>query len=592
MSNQDPISGRTQPTQNPFDFTRNSNIISLFGSTDEEDEVEEVPCSPFVLTGLPPEPQEGNIEYKWKLVAPDSNRLQHLSTQMNWRLEEGQGEALYRIGVEDDGTLTGVSREELQESIDTLYKMAQPIGASITELQKRKVGEGKFIMEVLVRKVPNDQQFIDLRVCVLGTVASGKSSLVSVCTHDELDNGRGAARLDLFRHQHEIKSGRTSSITHEILGFNDKGESIDYGTYKTANEICQRSTKIITFTDLAGHSRYMRTTIFGLSAHAADFAMLCIDAPSGVVETTKEHLSCAIALNVPVVVVVTKIDLCTKADVQKIVDSLTELLTHQNGSKPIQAVFVDKQDDLLPLANMLVARSICPIFAVSSVTGANIDLLKKFLNILPPRLTPNEQERLSQLPVEFRIHEIYVSNNDGATVAAGTLRGGIIRTGQDFLIGPLPDGTFFPCQVSTIERYRVPRQRVRAGQAATLNLPKIEESRLRKGMVLVSPDSNPKACTEFVARIYLSMHHTTTPIRKGFEMTVHIVNICQTVLIVDMDKEDLYPDQEATVTFRFRNRCEYVVEGSRLIFRHGNQTKGSGQVMKVLHQQESTTNST
>jgi len=26
----------------------------------------------------------------------------------------------------------------------------------------------------------------------------------------------------------------------------------------------------------------MKTTIFGLSAHAADFAMLCVDAPSSV----------------------------------------------------------------------------------------------------------------------------------------------------------------------------------------------------------------------------------------------------------------------------------------------------------------------
>ncbi len=76
-------------------------------------------------------------------------------------------------------------------------------------------------------------------------------------------------------------------------------KSIDYGCCRTANEICDRSTKsnsiiffyekisfcfflVITFTDLAGHTKYMKTTIFGLSAHAADFAMLCVDAPSSV----------------------------------------------------------------------------------------------------------------------------------------------------------------------------------------------------------------------------------------------------------------------------------------------------------------------
>jgi GTPase len=49
-------------------------------------------------------------------------------------------------------------------------------------------------------------------------------SLLGVCTHVELDNGRGRARLNLFRYLHEFQTRRTSSITHEILGFNDLGE--------------------------------------------------------------------------------------------------------------------------------------------------------------------------------------------------------------------------------------------------------------------------------------------------------------------------------------------------------------------------------
>jgi GTPase len=42
------------------------------------------------------------------------------------------------------------------------------------------------------------------------------------------------------------------------------------------------SSLVITFIDLAGHTKYMKTTLFGLAAHAADFAMLCVDAPSSV----------------------------------------------------------------------------------------------------------------------------------------------------------------------------------------------------------------------------------------------------------------------------------------------------------------------
>lgn len=57
-------------------------------------------------------------------------------------------------------------------------------------------------------------------------------------------------------------------------------------------------------------------------------------------------------------------------------------------------------------------------------------------------------------------------------------------------------------------------------------------------MVLVSSTSNPQACFDFVAEIYLSMHHTNTPIRSGFETTVQIENIRQTAFIVEMDKVD------------------------------------------------------
>jgi len=72
------------------------------------------------------------------------------------------------------------------------------------------------------------RQFIDLRLAVLGNVDAGKSTVLGVLTQGELDNGRGRARLNLFRHLHEIQSGRTSSISHEILGFNSKGEVRGY----------------------------------------------------------------------------------------------------------------------------------------------------------------------------------------------------------------------------------------------------------------------------------------------------------------------------------------------------------------------------
>lgn len=43
---------------------------------------------------------------------------------MKWRLKEGDGEALYAIGVEDNGSVSGLLKEELDYSLTTLKEMA------------------------------------------------------------------------------------------------------------------------------------------------------------------------------------------------------------------------------------------------------------------------------------------------------------------------------------------------------------------------------------------------------------------------------------------------------------------------------------
>lgn len=51
---------------------------------------------------------------------------------------------------------------------------------------------------------------------MVGNVDSGKSTTLGVLTRGALDDGRGRARVSLFRHKHEIESGRTSSVGMEV----------------------------------------------------------------------------------------------------------------------------------------------------------------------------------------------------------------------------------------------------------------------------------------------------------------------------------------------------------------------------------------
>lgn len=41
-------------------------------------------------------------------------------------------------------------------------------------------------------------------------------------------------------------------------------------------KICEKSSKVITFIDLAGHEKYLKTTVFGMTGHLPDFCMLMV----------------------------------------------------------------------------------------------------------------------------------------------------------------------------------------------------------------------------------------------------------------------------------------------------------------------------
>ncbi|KAL3050418.1 hypothetical protein OYC64_012449 [Pagothenia borchgrevinki] len=530
---------------------------------------------------LPPEAEEGNIEYKLKLINPTQYRFEHLATQMKWRLQEGRGEAVYQIGVEDNGILAGLSEEDLRTSLNTLHELAEKVGADITVLREREVDFDsdvpRKIAEVLIRKVPDDQQFLDLRVAVIGNVDSGKSTLLGVLTQGELDNGRGRARLNLFRHLHEIQTGRTSSISFEILGFNSKGEVVNYSESRTAEEICESASKMITFIDLAGHHKYLKTTIFGLTSYCPDFAMLVVSANTGIAGTTREHLGIAMALKVPIFIVISKVDLCMRATVERTVRQLERVLK-QPGCNKVPMVVSSTDDAVTAAQQFAQSPNITPIFTLSSVTGESLDLIKVFLNIIPPLSNSKEQEELMQQLTEFQVDEIYTVPEVG-TVVGGTLSSGICREGDDLVVGPTDLGQFHKLTIESIQRNRSACRVLKAGQAATLALGNFERSLLRKGMVMVSPEMDPTICWMFEAEIVLLFHAKT--FHKGFQVTVHIGNVRQTATVEAVcGKEELRTGEKAVVVFKFLKHPEYLKVGAKLLFREGV-TKGIGHVTKL-----------
>uniref|UniRef100_A0A8C7STS2 Tr-type G domain-containing protein n=1 Tax=Oncorhynchus mykiss TaxID=8022 RepID=A0A8C7STS2_ONCMY len=474
-----------------------------------------------------------------KLVNPTQYRFEHLATQLKWRLQEGRGEAVYQIGVEDNGLLVGLSEGDMRASLKTLRRMAEKGGLRLRQKLPEK--------EVLVRKVPDDQQFLDLRVAVLGNV-DATSPHAGVLTQGELDNGRGRARLDLFRHLHEIQTGRSSSISFEILGFNSKGEVVNYSDSRTAEEICESSSKMITFIDLAGHHKYLKTTIFGLTSYCPDFAMLVVSANTA--GTTREHLGLAMALKVPIFIVRTVRQL--------------EHVLKLPGSNKVPMVVASPDDAVTAAQQFAQSSSITPIFTLSSVSGESLALLKVFFNILPPLSNSKEQEELMQQLTEFQVDEIYTVPDVG-TVVGGTLYSGVCREGERLVVGPTDEGRFLRLKLGSIHRNRSACRVLRAGQAATLALGNFDRSLLRK---VRGPKMNPTICWQFEAAIVLLFHAKT--FSRGFQVTVHVGNVRQTC----MEKlEELRTGERAVVCFRFIKHPEYLRMGAKLLFKEGV-TKG------------------
>ncbi|KAG0268878.1 GTP binding protein [Actinomortierella ambigua] len=342
---------------------------------------------------LPPEIDiEGNVEYKLKLIATAPDRFDHLVTQLKWRLSEGHGSAIYEIGVADDGSFVGLSPEDMEVSLQTLFRMADALSADVTILRRVSVETAQrqhldlpnqdqeemdspnasssaatattttttrttattfsstpiksassprtdpefLVVEARVTsRLSRKHHFVEIRVALVGGPDAGKSTLLGRLAHGIADNGRGKARLNMLRHRHEISSGRTSSISHEIIGFDDEGATVNYNTthISTWQEICESSKKVVTLLDTCGHPRFLKTTIAGLTGHAPDYACLVVDSRvGGVNEMTKEHLALATLLGLPTFVVVTKMDVATHEQLRATVTALMLLIKRVGAS--------------------------------------------------------------------------------------------------------------------------------------------------------------------------------------------------------------------------------------------------------------------
>ncbi|EST08313.1 Elongation factor, GTP-binding domain protein [Kalmanozyma brasiliensis GHG001] len=539
--------------------------------------------------------------------APSAPQVQGLVKYIADRVTYEGGEFVLRIGApspnESDAETATFTDEELSIAIANVVKASSLSDADASVLHQQTAEDGHSrSAHVLIRRIPaGAEELVELRIAVIGNVDAGKSTMLGVLTKGGLDDGRGKARVNLFRHKHEIESGRTSSVGMEIMGFDSKGRPVhnaagpgqEPGRKMSWEEVCAKSSKVISFIDLAGHERYLKTTVFGMTGCLPDFVMLMVGANAGLIGMSKEHLGIALALSVPVVVCITKIDMTPAHVLETTLKQLTKILKSPGCRKT--PVFINDMGQVVESALRLETERICPIFQISNVTGLNLDLLRSFLNILPQASAAKFQ--VNQ-PFEFQISDIFSVPFVG-TVVSGVVLGGSCKVGDVSLLGPDSLGQFVTTSIRSIQRKRVNVDGATAGQSVSFALKKIRRNQVRKGMVMVArTEVAPKSYMEFDAEI-LCLYHSTT-LSVGSCMVLHAASIRQTVRIVGIAKLDGKPTlgtgaaggdahggkpvvrtgDRAKLRLQFIRYPEYVKPGMKLITREGK-TKLIGVVRAV-----------
>ena len=185
---------------------------------------------------LKPEIEEGNIEYKRYILNLSPHRLEQLTSQMKWRLNEGEGEAFYYLGVEDDGSIYGLDNNQFKDCIVNIKKLVKNCNAKINNIIKLGL-ESKVYYKIKIKLIEY-KKYIEKRILLLGESCIGKTTFLAYLINNKLNNN---SRMFILNHKHEIESGKTSSFNYKYLIYkNTKYVFLDTPGYKLYNKTLNR----------------------------------------------------------------------------------------------------------------------------------------------------------------------------------------------------------------------------------------------------------------------------------------------------------------------------------------------------------------
>lgn len=409
---------------------------------------------------------------------------------------------------------------------------------------------------------------VENRIGVIGNVDSGKSTLTGVMLYGELDDGRGKAREKIFNHPHEKDKGKTSSISHNSM------------------KIDKTSNRSLAFIDLAGHEKYLKTTLHGLSGYLIDYGMLLINGSEegGVLKMTREHFSIILALNIPIMIIVTKIDMAQGDIIQQTLKKIQKMVTNMCKKRKMKRTIhmVNSEEDYVELV-----PDVIPLFQVSNKTGENIELLRKYLYGLKENKMIRDNSKYDKL---FSIEGRFMVPNIG-NVVCGKMLAGKINKNDKLFLGPV-DGKWTQIVAKSFhDNFKNTVESLNMGETGTIafafsdknykNTFKKRKNNIKSLVIVSSKDDLDSLHTSyFEAMVRVLVNHSTT-IKKKYQPIINCKKIVQAAQIVKIyDSDVLRAGDFARIRFKFLYKPEFLELDDTFLFREGK-TKGIGKIVKI-----------
>jgi elongation factor 1-alpha len=505
---------------------------------------------------LEPESYYGNTEYKL-MIKSDNTRKIKLQTQLQFRiLQSSDNKCFYWLGIMDDGYALGTTEKIMDITIKNLGDIANAAGARIKVLSKTNIGNyidnigvdlsNKFYRDIIGLPCPVDalpdnfitpDRFIasveviayksqidyeTITVATIGNVDAGKSTLIGTFVLGNNDDGKGKNRTHFVKHKHELVSGHTSSVNHIILGYDETGKCKYYEPGCSRDLISKNAKKVVKFFDLAGHEKYLKTTIQGLTHNRPDYALILVEASKGVTDMTKMHITLCHVRRIPIIILITKVDKVDREKYKETYNNISKLLkTHFQGLIPNP--ICDDTDDVIRAAEQLkyqyktahseasqVTCGLVPVIDISCVNGEGLSILKKLIY----RLTPNYIYKHNE-KTEFYIENIYENIMGVGLVVSGLLTSGTVMVGDMVNIGPNATGDFMNIKIKSIHVDHIPMEYVKAGHHCSFSIAHVK----KKGNI----DTHMK---DFITKDMVIIDDMLQPVSyKLFEISMKMLNI-------------------------------------------------------------------